>query len=155
MLHFVIHIVSFQVLSSWFSNEFLPNNKKLEAVRQFSFDDSVDGAAVLRVNGSTERRLLASLCYDFGRGIAIRFFLSGIIVHDVSKNLLRKAANQLLWSAVENLQPFSDLKLQFGSKTKTLKSGCFNMISMAISNACKRSTGTHAKSLPSPSGSHY
>ena len=155
MLHFVIHIVSFQELNSWFSNEFFPNNKKLEAVRQFSFNDSVDGAAVLNVSESAERRLLASLCYDFGCGVATRFFLSGVVIDDVSKNLLRKAAKQLLWSVLENLHPFSALELQYSSRTVTLKYGCFYMISTAIGKTCKRASGIRAKSSLSPSGSHY
>ena len=155
MLHFVIHIVSFQVLSSWFSNEFLPNNKKLEAVRQFSFDDSIGGVTVLNISESAERRLLASLCYDFGRDVASRFFLPGIVIDDVYKNLMRKAGNQLLLSALENLQPFPDLELWFGRKTRTLKNGCCYMISTAISHACKRAPGTCAKSSPSLSRSHY
>ena len=154
-VHFANHLISFQELNSWFSNEFLQNNKKLEAVRQFSFDDSADGIAVLNISESAERWLLASLCYEFGRGVATRFFLSGVVIDDVSKNLLRKAAKQLLWSVLENLHPFSALELQYSSRTVTLKYGCFYMISTAIGKTCKRASGIRAKSSPSPSWSHY
>ena len=140
-LYLDLPLVSHQELNSWFLNDFLPN-KKLEAVRQFSFDD---GIGALNINESPERRLLASLCYDFGRGVASRFFLLHNIDHK-SENVIRKAAHGLLWSALWNLQPYAALKVEFGSRSLKLRSACFNMVSLAISNTRKTTAGVRARS---------
>ena len=104
---------------------------KLDAVKRWVVDP-----ATLDHKDSVERRLLASVCYEYGCSLTNRFHLAEMN-NGMFKNDLRKRANQLFWSHLSNLHAYADVRLSFGGRTLSLKSVCCSMVSMAISNKCK------------------
>ena len=94
-------------------------------------------ASVFNDKDSVERRLLASVCYEFGATLTARFHLANSSGNRQFKNNIRKLANRLFWSHLENLHAHSQMKLSFGGRTLSLKTVCLSMVSMAISNKCK------------------
>ena len=130
-----VKFLSPQAVQVWFDDEFADGNMKLEAVRGLTGNE-------LRfdVTESVERRLLASLCYEYGAHLASRFFLPtslDVISDPVAKKATRQMAHRTLWSRLPNLHRYARQKLPFGSSILTLKAACFNMVSLGVSNKCK------------------
>ena len=115
-----------QGLRSWFQNEFLANNKKMEAVRQ------MDGCSpAFELKESVERRLLSSVCHDYGTNLTAKFFRE-LTTDERSKRILRKSASDLLWSYFVNLHPHGARKVSIGGQVLSLKAVCSAMVSKAI-----------------------
>ena len=128
-----IHTIFRQALHSWFQNEFVKGNKKLEAVRELHVD-----ASAINARDSLERRLLSSVCYEFGTSLVSRFHLAKYLPSNrILKDKIRKAAHILFWSHLENLHVHADMKTSFGGRSLSLKAVCSSLVSMAISNKCK------------------
>ena len=126
---FSIHThLGLQGLHSWFGNEFLPSNKKLAALRATqgdspAFDDKQ----------SVVRRLLSSVCHDYGSMLTARFARQ-MTANDNCKRTLRKYANNLIWNYLENLHAYGARKVPHGHQLLSLKAVCTALISRAITN---------------------
>ena len=94
-------------------------------------------APALDVKDSVERRLLSSLCYDFGTALAARFRLDA--GRGENARLVRKLAHKLFWSHLDNFHVLQNLKLSFGGRALTLKSVCSTQVSRAIWEKTKTS----------------
>ena len=96
-----------------------------------------DVAALLRNKESVERRLISSLCYDFGSQLAQKFNLEGIsrgapaVVH-LAKLHLRKLAYKSFWEHLSNLPPYSNVTIRMCTRELRLKVAICQMISKAI-----------------------
>ena len=127
--HFIIYL---QTLRDWFQNEFLSGNMKMEEVRQLFCD-----ASVFDVKDSLERRLLSSLCYEYGNHLFKRFPLD---TRDQSyaakllKTRFRKLAHQLFWFHLRNLHPMQEEKVSYGDRQITLKALCCALVTTAFSS---------------------
>ena len=105
----------------------------MHAVKQWNGD-----AAAFGNKQSTERRLLASLCYDYGISLASHFCLvntnrNKFTQDGVKADVFRKSAFDLLWSTLTNLHAHAARKLVHGGQTRTLKSLASAIVSTAVS----------------------
>ena len=137
MDHAFHYPIFWQALHFWFEHDFLRNSPKMSAMRQWSGD-----ASAFIAKDSVERRILASLCSDYGMCLA-QFCLVGCRSDDDVETQnktdgLRKYASHLFWAHLENLHPFSDMKLLQGSRNRSFKAICVHYISTAISRWLKR-----------------
>ena len=102
-------------------------------VRELQFD-----ASTVNAKDSVERRLLSSVCYEFGTSLTAKFHLAKYLPSNrVLKDKIRKFAHVLFWFHLDNLHGYSDMKTSFGGRSLGLKAVCLAMVSMAISNKCK------------------
>ena len=141
----VFTVVSFlslyfrQALHSWFEYEFLRDSKKMEAMRNWSGD-----AAAFLDKESVDRRILSSLCYEYGSGLTTRFDLTAnhrFYAQDsewrTKIDFLRKSAASLFWSHLPSLHALSTMKVKDGACSRTLRSLCTHSISKVISAKLK------------------
>ena len=96
-------------------------------------------AAAFHTKDSIMRRLLASVCYEFGTGLATRFQLARWEEAEIRNKeaKFRRSASDLFWSRLQNLHSFPG-KFPLGSRTRTLRSICGIHISNAISQKIDR-----------------
>ena len=137
ILHSFSPSIFWQTLRIWFENEFLLGNAKLETVRQLRCDD----ASVFHDKDSVERRLLSSLCYEYGNGLYKRFPFDSTDKSSATKFLktrFRKLAHQLFWFQLKNLHHLQDAKVFYGDRQIGLKAICCAWITNAFSKAYRK-----------------
>ena len=127
-----------QALHSWFACEFLRDSKKMEAMRNWAGD-----SVAFLDKESVDRRILSSLCYEYGSGLSSRFDLTANYRYGedidtrIKIDFLRKSAASLFWTHLPSLHALSTMKVKDGTCTRTLRSLCTHSISKVISAKLK------------------
>ena len=120
--------------------EFIHDNDKLMAVQGLS------GASIVEAEkDSFERKLISSLCYDYGMRVA-PIFVSDTVDKALETHLRRIAYN-LLWSKLNNLHGCAREKIKTGKASKTLQAACFWFVSSAIVNWRRRNLHNRSAAL--------
>ena len=109
-------------MDDWFWKRFVLNNKKIEALKTIA-----SGEKFLDKN-SVERKLISSLCYDFGKELPIN------MLDTKERKKSTKRLFCLLWNEMPNLQPFALLSIPHKGREASLKVACYDLVSSAIAN---------------------
>ena len=74
---------------------------------------------------TVERKLLNSLCYEFGKKFPPHF---------LAEASSKKRLFYLLWNEMPNLHPFEQLVVPHKNRQVSLKAACFDIVSSNIAN---------------------
>lgn len=119
MTFFFFSFSHFQALDDWFWKKFFPNNIKIEALKKVT-----DGESLLE-RSSVERKLISSLCYDFGKEFPLDFLVN---------NSSKKRLFCLLWNEMPNLHPFALMLVPHKNRQVSFKAACYDIVSSTIAN---------------------
>ena len=106
-------------MTDWFWNTFLPNNLKIEALKNVQ-----DGQNFTDKN-SVERKLINSLCYDFAKQFPAEFLV---------QKSAKKRLFSMLWNQMSNLHPFEQLIVPHKNRQVSLKTACFDIFTSNVTN---------------------
>ena len=106
-------------MDGWFWNEFFPNNIKIEALKK------VDNGDCFLEKNTVERKLISSLCYDFGKEFPHQFLAS---------NSSKKRLFCLLWNELPNLHPYKMMTIPHKNRQVSFKAACYDIVSSTIAN---------------------
>ena len=106
-------------MDEWFWKMFFPNNMKIQALK------NVDDAQSFTEKNCVERKLINSLCYDFGKEFPSQF---------LAMKSAKKRLFLLLWNQLPNLHPFEQLVVPHKNRSVSLKAACFDVVSSNIAN---------------------
>ena len=105
--------------------------------------------AVIQLDGGTpgfeckdsvERKLLSSVCHDYGSLLTARFYRELMGDDKYRNNNLRKLANNLIWLELTHLHPHAARKVPFCGRLYSLKTVCCSIVSKAITKKLKAMT---------------